>query len=120
MHAICRLHASVSSAGERATLVSNCVTRYGFSAAPIVVDGAVIGGTLGGQVFVLDGKNGKVLKQLDTVGPAKTINPVPGKGGSIDAHGISAGAGMVFINSGYGSFSQTPGNVFFALKPVKK
>jgi hypothetical protein len=27
---------------------------------------------------------------------------------------------VAFINSGYGSFSQTPGNVFFALKPVKK
>jgi polyvinyl alcohol dehydrogenase (cytochrome) len=48
-----------------------------------------------------------------------TINKVAGKGGSIDAHGISAGAGMVFINSGYGSFSQTPGNLFIALKPVK-
>jgi polyvinyl alcohol dehydrogenase (cytochrome) len=99
----------------------NCETKYGFSAAPLVVDGAVIGATLGGEVFILDGKNGKVLKKLDTVGPGTTINPsVAGKGGSIDAHGISAGAGMVFINSGYGSFGQTPGNVLVALKPVKK
>lgn len=108
-------------AGERAKLVSNCELKYGFSAAPLVIDGAVVGGTLGGQVIVLDGKNGKVLKTFDTVGPVKTINPaVPGKGGSIDSHGISAGAGMVFVNSGYGAFSQTPGNVLIALKPAKK
>jgi len=107
--------------GERGKLVSNCETRYGFSAAPLVIDGAVVGATLGGQVIILDAKNGKVLKQIDTIGPVKTINPaIPGKGGSIDSHGISAGAGMIFINSGYGSFSQTPGNVLIALKPVKK
>jgi len=108
-------------AEDRAKLVANCELKYGFSAAPLVVDGAVVGGTLGGQVIILDGKNGKVLKMIDTIGPAKTINTgVPGKGGSIDSHGISAGAGMIFINSGYGSFSQTPGNVLIALKPVKK
>lgn len=107
-------------AGQRATLVANCETKYGFSVAPMVIDGAVVGGTLGGQVFVLDGKNGKALKMIDTAGPMTTINPVTGKGGSIDAHGLSAGAGMIFVNSGYGSFSQTPGNLFIALKPVKK
>ncbi|MDP3740207.1 MAG: PQQ-binding-like beta-propeller repeat protein [Hyphomonadaceae bacterium] len=108
-------------AGERAKLVASCELKYGFSAAPLVVDGAVVGGTLGGEVFILDGKNGKVLKQIDIIGPRSTLNPaVPGKGGSIDAHGLSAGAGMIFVNSGYGSFGQTPGNVFFALKPVKK
>ena len=48
------------------------------------------------------------------------MNGVPGKGGSIDAHAISAGAGMIFVTSGYGSFAQTPGNVLVALKPVKK
>jgi polyvinyl alcohol dehydrogenase (cytochrome) len=112
--------AKPNCAGERGTRIANCDTKYGFSAAPIVVDGAIIGGTLGGEVYVLDGRNGKVLKTFDTTAPVTTINPVAGKGGSIDAHGISAGAGMIFINSGYGSFSQTPGNVFFALKPVKK
>lgn len=108
-------------AGERNTLVAGCTTKYGFSAAPLVVDGAVVAGTLGGELFVLDGKNGKVLKEFDTIGPRATINAgVPGKGGSLDAHSISAGAGMIFLNSGYGSFGQTPGNVLIALKPVKK
>jgi polyvinyl alcohol dehydrogenase (cytochrome) len=105
--------------GERGKLVTNCVTKYGFSAAPLTVDGAVVAATLGGEVMVFDGKTGVVLKTLDTIGSQKTINDVPAKGGSIDSHSISAGAGMLFINSGYGAFSQTPGNVLIAYKPRK-
>jgi polyvinyl alcohol dehydrogenase (cytochrome) len=107
-------------AGDRAKLVTNCETRFGFSAAPLVVDGAVIGGTLGGEVFILDAKTGALINKLDTAGPATPVNKgVAGKGGSIDSHSISAGAGMVFINSGYGSFSQTAGNVLIAYRPKK-
>jgi polyvinyl alcohol dehydrogenase (cytochrome) len=104
--------------GSRATAVSGCTSRYGFSAAPVVVDGAVIGATLGGEVIILDGDNGQVINRFDTVGPVPTLNTdVAGKGGSIDAHSISAGAGMVFINSGYGQFGQTAGNVLIAYRP---
>jgi polyvinyl alcohol dehydrogenase (cytochrome) len=104
--------------GSRATAVSGCTSRYGFSAAPVVVDGAVIGATLGGEVIILDGADGRVINRIDTVGPVPTLNKdVAGKGGSIDAHSISAGAGMVFINSGYGQFGQTGGNVLIAYKP---
>jgi polyvinyl alcohol dehydrogenase (cytochrome) len=105
--------------GERGKSITNCAVKYGFSAAPITVDGAVVAATLGGEVVIFDGKNGNVLKTLDTIGPKKTINEVDAKGGSIDSHAISAGAGMIFINSGYGGFSQTPGNALIAYKPKK-
>jgi polyvinyl alcohol dehydrogenase (cytochrome) len=104
--------------GDRAKRIVNCETKFGFSAAPIVVDGAIVGGTLGGHIVILDSKTGAVINALDTTLPTTPINNgVVGKGGSIDAHGISAGAGMIFVNSGYGSFSQTPGNVLIAYKP---
>ena len=32
------------------------------------------------------------------------VNKIPGAGGSIDAAGLFAGDGMVFVNSGYASF----------------
>ena len=67
--------------------------------------------------MVLDAKDGRALKTLDLLGPIKTVNGVEGRGGSIDAHAISAGDGMVFVASGYGAFRQTPGNVLIALKP---
>jgi polyvinyl alcohol dehydrogenase (cytochrome) len=105
--------------GERGKLVTNCANKYGFSAAPLTVDGAVIAATLGGEVMIFDGKTGAILKTLDTLGPQTTINGIPAKGGSIDSHAISAGAGMVFINSGYGQFNQTPGNALIAYKPKK-
>ncbi len=106
--------------GERKTLVTNCETKFGFSAAPLVIDGAIVGATLGGQAFVFDARTGAVINKLDTVGPIDTINKdIAGKGGSIDSHAISAGVGMLFINSGYGSFSQTPGNVLIAYRPKK-
>ena len=70
--------------------------------------------------MIFDAKTGAVLNKFDTVGPTTTLNKdVAGMGGSIDAHSISAGAGMVFINSGYGSFGQTGGNVLIAYKPKK-
>ncbi len=105
--------------GERGTLVSECATRIGFSAAPLTIDGAVVAGTLGGELFVFDGKSGEILKRLDTIGPKPTINGIDAKGGSIDSHAISAGAGMIFVNSGYGLFGQTPGNALIAYRPIK-
>ncbi len=105
--------------GERATLVTNCETKYGFSAAPLTVDGAVIGATLGGEVFILDGDNGKLINRIDTVGPVATLNDIEAKGGSIDSHGLTAGAGLILVNSGYASFGQTDGNVLIAYKPKK-
>lgn len=104
---------------DRAAKVVACASKYGYSVAPITVDGAVVAGTLDGKVAVLDGASGKVLRNLDTAGPVATVNGVPGKGGSIDAHGLSAGAGTVFVTSGYGSFGQTPGNVLIALRPKR-
>jgi len=106
--------------GQRGAQVSGCASRFGFSAAPVVVDGAVIGATLGGEVIILDGANGNEINRIDTVGPIPTLNKdIEGKGGSIDAHSISAGAGMIFINSGYGLFGQTPGNVLIAYRPKR-
>ena len=106
--------------GSRATDVAGCTSRFGFSAAPVVVDGAIVGATLGGEVIILDGADGRVINRFDTVGPIATLNKdVAGKGGSIDAHAISAGAGMIFINSGYGQFGQTGGNVLIAYRAKK-
>ena len=110
--------AQPNCAGSRATEVIACTTKYGFSAAPLVIDGALVGATLGGEVIILDGADGRVINRLDTVGAKTTLNKdIAGKGGSIDAHGLSAGAGMLFVNSGYGSFGQTPGNVLIAYRP---
>ena len=103
--------------GDRAQRVNGCQTRYGFSATPLSVDGAVIAAGLDGRVFIFNSESGELLFQYDTAVDFVTVNGVPGKGGSIDSHSIAAGSGMVFIGSGYGQFSQTPGNVLLAFRP---
>ncbi len=105
--------------GARGEWVLDCSNKYGFSAAPLMIDGAVVAATIGGEVFIFDGKSGEILNRLDTVAAQKTINGIEAKGGSIDSHALSAGAGMLFINSGYGQLEQTPGNALIAYRAKK-
>jgi polyvinyl alcohol dehydrogenase (cytochrome) len=103
---------------DRAERVVSCTRLYGLSATPLVVDGAVVAGGLDGRVHVFDAETGAVLNVFDTARDFETINGVEGRGGSIDSHSVGAGAGMIFVGSGYGSFSQTPGNTLVALRPA--
>lgn len=103
----------------RSDRLRGCESRFGFSATPLSVDGAVITAGLDGRLFVFDSDTGEVLFQYDTAVSFETVNGVEGNGGSIDSHSIAAGAGMLFVGSGYGSFSQVPGNVLLAFKPAE-
>ncbi|HJN95862.1 MAG TPA: PQQ-binding-like beta-propeller repeat protein [Gammaproteobacteria bacterium] len=103
--------------GERSERLRRCESLHGFSATPLSVDGAVITGGLDGRLFVFDSDSGEILFQYDTVADFETVNGVEGYGGSIESHSIAAGSGMVFVGSGYGQFSQVPGNVLLAFKP---
>jgi len=103
----------------RSERLRRCESLYGFSATPLSVDGAVITGGLDGRVFIFNSDTGEQLFKFDTVTDFETVNGVEGYGGSIDSHSISAGSGMVFVGSGYGSFSQVAGNVLLAFKPSK-
>jgi polyvinyl alcohol dehydrogenase (cytochrome) len=106
--------------GARARLTTVCGGRHGLSAAPLVIDGALLAGSLDGRLWVFEAATGKVLHMVDTAGPAhQPVNKIPGAGGSIDAAGLFAGDGMVFVNSGYASFGQAGGNVLVALRPKR-
>lgn len=107
-------------ANGRQARASGCGNRYGLSAAPLVIDGAVIAGALDGRLYVFDAATGKLLATHDTAGPqAKVVNKIPGSGGSIEAAGMFAGDGMLFVNSGYASFGQQAGNVLIAYRPKR-
>ncbi|MDD9889059.1 MAG: PQQ-binding-like beta-propeller repeat protein [Gammaproteobacteria bacterium] len=104
---------------QRSDKLRRCENLYGFSTTPLSVDGAVIAGGLDGRLFVFDSDSGAVLFEYDTVQEYETVNGVEGSGGSIDSHSIAAGSGMVFVGSGYGQFSQVPGNVLLAFRPAQ-
>jgi polyvinyl alcohol dehydrogenase (cytochrome) len=103
--------------GGRDELIPNCRTQFGLSATPLVIDGAVVSAGIDGRVFIHDGVDGRVLFQYDTARRFTGINGVEGTGGAIDSHSIAAGAGKLFIASGYAFFSQPGGNVLLAFKP---
>ena len=112
-------HEVKSDCEGRSDRLRRCASLYGFSAAPLTVDGAVLTGSLDGRLFVFNAESGEELFRYDTVKDFETVNGVKGYGGSIDSHAIAAGSGMVFVGSGYGSFSQVAGNVLLAFKPAK-
>lgn len=106
--------------GDRKTRVSICGDRYGLSAAPLVIDGALVAGSLDGRLYVFEAATGKVMATYDTALAYTPVNGIPGAGGSIDAAGLFAGDGMLFVNSGYASFGQQAGNVLVAYRPKRK
>jgi polyvinyl alcohol dehydrogenase (cytochrome) len=111
------VHAAPDCSGDRRTRIPSCDRAYGFSAAPLVVDGAVVQGGLDGLVRILDGETGALIWSYDTARPFGTANGVPARGGSIDNATIVAANGLLLVGSGYGLASEQPGNVLLAFKP---
>jgi polyvinyl alcohol dehydrogenase (cytochrome) len=70
-----------------------------------------------GRVYVYDAASGEVVFQYDTLRDFDTVNGITGRGGAIDSHSLFAGAGLLFVASGYGGFGQAPGNVLLAFRP---
>jgi len=109
--------ASSDCTGGRDKRSPRCERFYGFSAAPTVIDGTVIEGSLDGFLRVFDEKTGQELWKIDTAMPFETLNGVKGNGGSIDTASIVGVNGLLIVNSGYGMFGQAPGNVMLAFRP---
>ena len=84
------------------------------SAAPVVIPGIVFAGGTDGYIRAYATKNGEILWDFDTAIEYETANSIKGKGGAIDGPAPVVSDGMLFVNSGYGMFGQTAGNVLLA------
>ena len=98
--------------GRRGCLSAN-------SAAPVVTPGIVWAGGLDGIIRAYDSATGKVIWEFDTVKEFETVNGIKGHGGAIDGPPPVISNGMLFVNSGYGLYSQLPGNVLLAFTTDK-
>lgn len=105
--------------GDRKQRYPSCDSRLGYSPAPLVVDGAVVQGSVDGILRVFDAATGKTLWSYDTIRNFDTVNGVPGNGGSIDSSPYVAAHGTLFVVSGYARFGETPGNVLLAFRPKR-
>ena len=86
------------------------------SAAPTAIPGVVFAGGLDGHIRAHASDDGRVLWDFDTARAFETVNGVTGQGGSIDGPGPVVAGGVLYVNSGYGTFSQMPGNVLLAFE----
>ncbi|MEJ0008707.1 MAG: hypothetical protein WDM77_20680 [Steroidobacteraceae bacterium] len=67
-----------------------------------------------GSVWGLSSADGHALWKYQTAMPFATVNAVAAHGGSIESAGATVAGGMLFVGSGYGVVSDTPGNVLLA------
>ncbi len=84
------------------------------SAAVTVIPGVVFSGGVDGHLRAYAAADGRIVWDVDTRRDYPTVNGVPARGGSIDGPGPVVVGGMLFLNSGYGIFGGTPGNVLLA------
>jgi polyvinyl alcohol dehydrogenase (cytochrome) len=84
------------------------------SAAITSIPGVVFSGSVDGHLRGYSTADGKVLFDFDAVGPYKTVNEVPARGGSFDGPGPAIAGGMMFVSSGYARAGGIPGNVLLA------
>ena len=81
------------------------------SAGAAAIPGVVFADGLDEHIRAYAAADGRILWDFDTTGVTGTANGVPGRGGAIDGPGPVIAGGMLFTNSGYGSFGQMPGNL---------
>lgn len=103
--------------GERAwytPLNSTAEKVVTHSAAATVIPGVLFVAGSDGRLWALASEDGRALWSFETARPFDTVNAVPAHGGSISAAGPTVAGGMLFVGSGYGVVSGSPGNVLLA------
>jgi polyvinyl alcohol dehydrogenase (cytochrome) len=84
------------------------------SAAVTVIPGVLFVAGTDGRLWALSTSDGHALWTFDTARVFDTVNSVPAHGGSIVSAGPTVADGMLFVGSGYGVVSDSPGNVLLA------
>jgi len=96
----------------------DCGDRVGCSpaqsAAVTVIPGIAFSGALDGHLRAYSTTDGHVLWDVDTAREYQSVNGVKTIGGSVDGPGPVIVGGMLYVNSGYGTFGAAPGNALLA------
>ena len=105
----------VGPPNNKGLMLSKARLRFGTYAAVTAIPGVVFAGGYDGILRALSTEDGHSLWQFNTVQEFKTVNGVPGKGGSMGAPGATVAGGMLFVDSGYNQGGLgMPGNVLLA------
>lgn len=82
------------------------------SAAVTAIPGVVFSGSVDGHLRGYSAADGKIIWEFDTFREFSTVNGMKARGGSMNGPGPTVAAGMLFVDSGYGSGLE--GNVLLA------
>lgn len=92
----------------------------GISSAVSAMPGLVFAGHLDGRFRAYEGRRGKVIWSVDTTKDVKTISGEMAHGGSMSGPGAVISGGHVVVNSGYGLYYHSPGNLLMVFTPDGK
>jgi len=88
----------------------------GNQAAALAIPGVVFAGSADGLLRGFDSRSGRMIWEYDTTVPVTTVSGERTHGGTVSGSGLMVARGMLFVNSGYGGISGSPGNVLLALR----
>ena len=92
----------------------------GISSAVSAIPGLVFAGHLDGRFRAYEGRSGKVLWSVDTTKDVRTITGEMAHGGGMSGPGAAISNGHVVVNSGYGLYYHSPGNLLMVFTPGGK
>ena len=92
----------------------------GLSAAITATPEAVFAATLDGRVQAYDPGDGHLIWETPTAQAFHATDGRVAKGGAIDGGGPIVAGRQVIVNSGYGLFSQAPGDVLLVYAPTER
>lgn len=101
---------------ETGSQIKGC--RSGLSAAISLIPGAVLAPGLDGVIHAYRREDGKEIWHWDTKRRMPSVNGITAEGGTLDAGGVVAVDGQLFLNAGYGgliSAGGRSGNAFIVL-----
>ncbi len=101
---------------QRQQMYPECSYYYAFSAALAIANDVVFAPALDGTVRALSSADGKLLWQFDTAKSFVTVTGSTAHGGSMDSAAVVFAGERVYMQSGYSTFGELPGNVLLAFK----
>ncbi len=104
---------------DRQALYPECSFYYAFSAALSIANDVIFAPALDGKVRAFDIAQGELLWEFNTAQSFDTVSDTSAHGGAMDNVSVQFAGNMVYMQSGYSTFGQLPGNILLAFELSK-
>ncbi len=101
---------------QRQQMYPDCSYYYAFSAALSIANDVVFAPALDGKIRAFRAHDGKLLWQYNTAISFDTVTGTRAHGGAMDSAAVVFAGDHIYLQSGYSTFGQLPGNVLLAFR----